>query len=141
MEILCKSAPAAGIELEHFGTVFSGFPDGRVAQRPFGEGIFPRTCYTADRNGHNILHSLYERLMGREKDEKRELGRLSFYEKFFVTSLVKLGEAPFKEVSGQRWADCTALNIADVSLHGFTCHSLLLATGVFGRFLTFAQIP
>jgi len=71
--------------------------------------------------------------MGREKDEKRELGRLSFYEEFFVTSLVKLGEAPFKEVSGQRCAGCTALNIADGSLHGFTCYSLLLATGGFGR--------
>ena len=36
VEIMCKNAPAAVMELEHFGTVFSRFPDGRIAQRPFG---------------------------------------------------------------------------------------------------------
>jgi succinate dehydrogenase / fumarate reductase flavoprotein subunit len=135
VEILCKNAPAAVIELEHFGTVFSRFPDGRIAQRPFGGGMFPRTCYAADRTGHNILHSLYEQLVGRERGEKRELGKLTFYEEFFVTSLVKLEETPFEKGSEkeERCAGCTALNIADGSLHGFTCYSLLLATGGFGR--------
>ena len=70
VEIMCKNAPAAIIELEHFGTVFSRLPDGRIAQRPFGGGMFPRTCYAADRTGHNILHTLYEQLVGREKNEK-----------------------------------------------------------------------
>ena len=51
VEILCKNAPAAVIELEHFGTVFSRLPDGKIAQRPFGGGMFPRTCYAADRTG------------------------------------------------------------------------------------------
>ncbi|MGB9939508.1 FAD-binding protein [Methanosarcina sp.] len=135
VEIMCKHAPAAVIELEHFGTVFSRFPDGRIAQRPFGGGMFPRTCYAADRTGHNILHSLYEQLMGRERGENRQMGRLSFYDEFFVTTLVKLGDVPFETGSGkeERCVGCTALNIADGSLHGFTCHSLLLATGGFGR--------
>lgn len=135
VEIMCKNAPAAVIELEHFGTVFSRFPDGRIAQRPFGGGMFPRTCYAADRTGNNILHSLYEQLVGREKDDKPELGKLTFYEEFFVTSLVKLGGVPFEKGSGkeERCAGCTALNIADGSLHDFTCYSLLLATGGFGR--------
>lgn len=135
VEILCKNAPAAVIELEHFGTVFSRFPDGRIAQRPFGGGMFPRTCYAADRTGHNILHSLYEQLVGRKRDEKRKLGKLTFYEEFFVTSLVKFGGVPFGKGSwkDERCIGCTALNIADASLHGFTCYSLLLATGGFGR--------
>lgn len=140
VEILCKNAPAAVIELEHFGTVFSRLPDGKIAQRPFGGGMFPRTCYAADRTGHNILHSLYEQLVGRQRKESencenRELGKLSFYEEFFVTSLVKSGETLFEKGSKkeERCAGCTALNIADGNLHGFTCHSLLLATGGFGR--------
>lgn len=135
VEILCINAPAAVIELEHFGTVFSRFPDGRIAQRPFGGGMFPRTCYAADRTGHNILHSLYEQLVGREKDGKRKLSKLTFYEEFFVTSLVKLEKVSIKNDSGkkERCVGCTALNIADGSLHGFTCHSLLLATGGFGQ--------
>ena len=135
VEIMCKNAPAAVIELEHFGTVFSRFPDGRIAQRPFGGGMFPRTCYAADRTGHNILHTLYEQLIGREKNKKFKGGKLAFYEEFFVTSLVKAGESSFEDSSGkeERCAGCTAVNIAEGSLHGFTCHSLLLATGGFGR--------
>ena len=135
VEIMCKNAPDAIIELEHFGTVFSRLPDGRIAQRPFGGGMFPRTCYAADRTGHNILHTLYEQLVGREKNEKRKGGRLTFYDEFFVSSLVKVGDDSFEKGSGgaKRCSGCTAINIADSSLHGFTCYSLLLATGGFGR--------
>jgi len=135
VEIMCRNAPAAVIELEHFGTVFSRFPDGRIAQRPFGGGMFPRTCYAADRTGHNILHALYEQLVAREKNEKLKGSKLTFYEEFFVTSLVKVGDPLFEKSFGkeERCAGCTAVNIADRSLHGFVCRSLLLATGGFGR--------
>lgn len=135
VEIMCKNAPAAIIELEHFGTVFSRLPDGRIAQRPFGGGMFPRTCYAADRTGHNILHTLYEQLVGREKNEKVRGGKLTFYDEFFVSSLVRVGNDSSEKGSGKakRCAGCIAVNIADSSLHGFTCNSLLLATGGFGR--------
>lgn len=135
VEIMCKNAPAAIIELEHFGTVFSRLSDGRIAQRPFGGGMFPRTCYAADRTGHNILHTLYEQLVGREKNEKERGGKLTFYDEFFVSSLVKVGNDSFEKGSrkAKRCAGCIAVNIADSSLHGFTCYSLLLATGGFGR--------
>jgi succinate dehydrogenase / fumarate reductase flavoprotein subunit len=138
VEIMCKNAPAAIIELEHFGTVFSRLPDGRIAQRPFGGGMFPRTCYAADRTGHNILHTLYEQLVGREKNENRKGGKLTFYEEFFVSSLVNAGNNSLEQGSEkeERCVGCTAVNIADMSLHGFTCHSLLLATGGFGKLFT-----
>lgn len=138
VEIMCRNASAAVIELEHFGTVFSRFPDGRIAQRPFGGGMFPRTCYAADRTGHNILHTLYEQLVAREKNEKLKGGKLAFYEEFFVTSLVKVGDPSFEKRAGkeERCAGCTAVNIADRNLHGFVCRSLLLATGGFGRLFT-----
>ena len=100
--------------------------------------MFPRTCYAADRTGHNILHTLYEQLVAREKSEKANGGKLTFYEEFFVTSLVKIGDPSFEKGSGkeERCAGCTAINIADRSLHGFACRSLLLATGGFGRLFT-----
>jgi len=141
VELMCKNAPGAVIELEHFGTVFSRQEDGRIAQRSFGGGMFPRTCYAADRTGHNILHTLYEQLMGRELEQSKGSksgGKITFYEEFFVTSLVKAGvssEGKSPE-QGERCVGCTCLNLADRTLHGFACRALLLATGGFGRLFT-----
>jgi succinate dehydrogenase/fumarate reductase flavoprotein subunit len=66
IEYLCKSAPAAVFELEHFGVPFSRTADGKIYQRAFGgmtrnngEGPVQRTCAAADRTGHAILHTLY----------------------------------------------------------------------------------
>ena len=51
IEFMCKEAPAAVIELEHYGVPFSRTNDGRIYQRPFGgmtthfgKGIAQRTC-------------------------------------------------------------------------------------------------
>jgi succinate dehydrogenase / fumarate reductase flavoprotein subunit len=64
IEYLCKSAPAAVFELEHFGVPFSRTADGKIYQRAFGgmtrnngEGPVQRTCAAADRTGHAILHT------------------------------------------------------------------------------------
>ena len=77
--MMCREAPATVIELEHMGTVWSRLGDGKIAQRPFGGAGFPRTCYAADRTGHNVLNTLYEQLVAR---------KIPVYEEFFVTSLV-----------------------------------------------------
>ena len=45
------------------GCIFSRTPDGKIAQRPFGAGGAPRTCYAADITGHVLLHVLYEQLV------------------------------------------------------------------------------
>src|SRR4026209_1343419 len=57
IEFMCKEAPAAVIELEHYGVPFSRTNDGRIYQRPFGgmtthfhKGTAHRTCAAADRN-------------------------------------------------------------------------------------------
>jgi len=115
VEILCREAPAAVFELEHMGTVFSRLPDGRIAQRPFGGAGFPRTCYAADRTGHNLLHTLYQQLAARG---------IEVYEEFFVTALVN---------DGGRCNGCVALDIATGELHGFAARAVLLATGGYGR--------
>jgi succinate dehydrogenase / fumarate reductase flavoprotein subunit len=112
---MCRDAPSAVIELEHMGTVFSRNDAGRIAQRPFGGAGYPRTCYAADRTGHNILHTLYQQV--------REKG-VCFYEEYFVTSLV---------TAGSSCKGCTALCIPDGSIAGFLAKATLLATGGFGR--------
>jgi len=114
VEILCKNAPEAVLELEHLGTVFSRFENGKIAQRPFGGAGFPRTCYAADRTGHNLLHTLYEQSIA---------GKIKFYDEYFVTSLVK---------NNGECAGCTALNIREGTLQAFSGR-VILATGGFGR--------
>ncbi|MBL4618511.1 MAG: FAD-binding protein, partial [Marinicaulis sp.] len=66
IEYLCKHAPAAVYELEHWGVPFSRTEEGKIYQRAFGgmtknygEGQVQRTCAAADRTGHAILHTLY----------------------------------------------------------------------------------
>src|SRR5437763_695297 len=66
IEYLCRNAPAAVYELEHWGVAFSRTEDGRIYQRPFGgmtthfgKGTAQRTCAAADRTGHAMLHTLY----------------------------------------------------------------------------------
>lgn len=46
VEAMTKEAPARIIEMEHWGCPFSRTEDGKIAQRPFGGGGYPRTCYT-----------------------------------------------------------------------------------------------
>jgi len=62
---MCELAPEIVYEMEHWGTPFSRLGDGRIAQRPFGGGGFPRTCYAADRTGHALLQTLYEQALKR----------------------------------------------------------------------------
>ena len=66
IEYLCRNAPAAVYELDHWGVPFSRTEDGKIYQRPFGgmttdfgEGTAQRTCAAADRTGHAMLHTLY----------------------------------------------------------------------------------
>jgi len=69
IEFLCREAPKVVLELEHFGMPFDRNADGTVYQRPFGGhmqnfGAGPsvqRSCCAADRTGHAMLHTLYQR--------------------------------------------------------------------------------
>ena len=68
-EYLAQEAPKCVIELEHFGMPFDRNEDGTIYQRPFGGhmqnmGAGPpvqRSCCAADRTGHAMLHTLYQR--------------------------------------------------------------------------------
>lgn len=68
IEFMCKNAAEAIYELEHMGMPFDRNADGRIYQRPFGgmtknfgEKSISRTCAVADRTGHAMLHTLYQK--------------------------------------------------------------------------------
>src|ERR1700676_1648094 len=68
IEYMCKMAPQVVYELEHFGMPFDRNPDGTIYQRPFGghsanfgEKAVQRAVASADRTGHAMLHTLYQR--------------------------------------------------------------------------------
>ncbi|MFW6144970.1 MAG: FAD-dependent oxidoreductase, partial [Candidatus Natronoplasma sp.] len=115
VEVMCKDAEDVVLELEHMGTVFSRLEDGRIAQRPFGGAGVPRTCYAADRTGHNLLNTLFEQTVAESLD---------FYNEYFVTSLV---------VEDEKIQGCTAWDIERGGLVGFTSQVVVLATGGYGR--------
>jgi len=68
IEYMCKMAPQVVYELEHYGMPFDRNADGTIYQRPFGghsanfgEKAIQRACAVADRTGHAMLHTLYQR--------------------------------------------------------------------------------
>jgi succinate dehydrogenase / fumarate reductase flavoprotein subunit len=86
IEFMCRQANEAVIELEHFGMPFDRLPDGKIYQRPFGGmtqnyGGDPaiRTCAVADRTGHAMLHTLYQRNVA---------AKTHFFEEYFAVDLV-----------------------------------------------------
>jgi succinate dehydrogenase / fumarate reductase, flavoprotein subunit len=122
IEFMCKEAPAAVIELEHYGVPFSRTEDGRIYQRPFGgmttnygKGIAQRTCAAADRTGHAMLHTLYQQSL---KHEAR------FFIEYFAIDLI-MEDGACRGV--------VALDMAHGTLHRFRAHKVVLATGGYGR--------
>jgi succinate dehydrogenase / fumarate reductase flavoprotein subunit len=122
IEYMCKEAPDAVIELEHYGVPFSRTEDGLIYQRPFGgmtthygEGIAQRTCAAADRTGHAMLHTLYQQSLKQSAE---------FFIEFFAIDLI---------MENQECHGIVALEMATGKLHRFRSHQVILATGGYGR--------
>jgi succinate dehydrogenase / fumarate reductase flavoprotein subunit len=122
IEYMCKEAPAAIIELEHYGVPFSRTEDGRIYQRPFGgmtthfgEGTAQRTCAAADRTGHAMLHTLYQQSLAHDAE---------FYIEYFAVDLI-MEDGACRGV--------VAIDLATGRLHRFRSHQVILATGGYGR--------
>ena len=63
VEFFCQRMPDCINELDYLGAPFSRDSQGRIAQRPFGGQSSPRTCFSADKTGHVLLHSVYEQCL------------------------------------------------------------------------------
>jgi succinate dehydrogenase / fumarate reductase flavoprotein subunit len=122
IELMCKEAPAAVIELEHYGMPFSRTEQGRIYQRPFGgmtthygKGTAQRTCAAADRTGHAMLHTLYQQSIRHSAT--------FFVEYFAIDLMMQNGEC----------RGVVALDMTEGKLHRFRAHRTILATGGYGR--------
>ena len=122
IELMCKEAPAAVIELEHYGVPFSRTDNGHIYQRPFGgmtthygKGIAQRTCAAADRTGHAMLHTLYQQSIRHEA---------TFFIEYFAIDLI-MEQGVCRGV--------VALDLNSGTLHRFRAHMTILATGGYGR--------
>ena len=113
--VMCEEGPGDIYELEHMGAVFSRTEDGRIAQRPFGAGGAPRTCYAADITGHVLLHVLYEQLVK---------SGVTVYEEWFALDLVP---------DGDRCVGVTAWDLVHGGVQGVEAGAVILATGGLGR--------
>ncbi len=123
IEYMCKNAPQAIIELEHYGVPFSRTEDGKIYQRPFGGMTTDygkgkpaqRTCAAADRTGHAILHTLYQQALKHKAE---------FFIEYFVIDLLFENNECYGVI---------AWNLDDGTLHRFRAKITILATGGYGR--------
>ena len=122
IEYLCRNAPAAVYELEHWGVPFSRTPDGKIYQRAFGgmtrnfgEAPIQRTCAAADRTGHAMLHTMYGQSLAHDTQ---------FFIEYFALDLI-MDEGVCRGV--------TAWKLDDGTLHRFQGQMVILATGGYGR--------
>ncbi|MEQ1753993.1 MAG: succinate dehydrogenase flavoprotein subunit [Micropepsaceae bacterium] len=122
IEYLCRNAPEAVYELEHFGVPFSRTEDGRIYQRAFGgmtkeygKAPIQRTCAAADRTGHAMLHTLY--------GQSLRYDAVFFIEYFALDLIMEEG----------RCRGVMAWSLADGTMHRFRANRVVLATGGYGR--------
>ncbi|MEO1093081.1 MAG: succinate dehydrogenase flavoprotein subunit [Pseudomonadota bacterium] len=123
IEYMTKNAPAAVYELEHYGVPFSRTDAGRIYQRAFGgqstefgKSQAYRTCAAADRTGHVMLHTLFQQALK---------NKVQFFNEYFALDLIMDEEGACRGIM--------ALCLEDGSLHRFSSHRTVLATGGYGR--------
>ncbi len=123
IEYLCRNAPQAVYELEHWGVPFSRTEEGKIYQRPFGGmttdfGKGPpaqRTCAAADRTGHAMLHTLYGQALKNDTE---------FFIEYFAIDLI---------MDEGRCVGVICLKLDDGTIHRFRAQMVILATGGYGR--------
>ena len=123
IEFMCRKANEVVIELEHYGMPFDRLANGRIYQRPFGghtsnygERPVKRACAAADRTGHAMLHTLYQRNVR---------ARTQFFVEWMALDLIR---APSGDVLG-----VIALEMETGEVMILQSKATLLATGGAGR--------
>ena len=122
IEYMCENAPQAIYELEHMGLPFSRLDNGKIYQRAFGGATREygkeqahRTCCAADRTGHAMLHTLYQ---------KNLQAKANFFNEWFAIDLVRTPTGI---------AGVTAICIETGEIVFIHARATILATGGAGR--------
>ena len=123
IEFMCREAPNAVYELEHMGMPFDRNADGTIYQRPFGghtanfgEKPVQRACAAADRTGHALLHTLYQRNVA---------SRTQFFVEWMALDLIRNQAGDVLGV--------TALEMETGETYIFEAKTTVIATGGAGR--------
>src|ERR1700734_1629098 len=109
IEYLCRNAPEAVYELEHWGLPFS-------RREEDGKGPAQRPCAAADRTGHAMLHTMYGQALRHSAE---------FFIEYFAIDLIMDDDGRCRGV--------VALNLDDGTIHRFSAQMTVLATGGYGR--------
>jgi succinate dehydrogenase / fumarate reductase flavoprotein subunit len=122
-EFMCREAPKVVYELEHFGMPFDRNADGTIYQRPFGghtanygEKAVQRACAAADRTGHAMLHTLYQRNVR---------ARTQFFVEWMALDLIRDADGDVLGV--------TAMEMESGDIHILEAKCTMFATGGAGR--------
>jgi len=124
IEFMCKMGPEVVYELEHMGLPFSRLDNGKIYQRAFGGqsknfgkgGQAIRTSAAADRTGHALLHTLYQKNLEAETD---------VYSEWFALDLVKADDGSI--------AGVVALCMETGELLYLRAPAVIIATGGAGQ--------
>ena len=123
IEFMCRNASEVVVELEHYGMPFDRLDNGKIYQRPFGghtsnygERAIKRACAAADRTGHAMLHTLYQRNVR---------ARTQFFVEWMALDLIR---NPQGDVLG-----VVALEMETGEVMVLQAKATLLATGGAGR--------
>ena len=126
VEIMCKEAIDAVLDLEKMGMPFNRTPEGRIDQRRFGghtrdHGKAPvrRACYAADRTGHMILQTLYQNCVKHD---------VEFFNEFYALDIAMTETAGGPVATG-----VIAYELATGDIHVFHAKAIVFATGGSGR--------
>jgi succinate dehydrogenase / fumarate reductase flavoprotein subunit len=119
VEVLCKNAPDAIMELVNWGARFHREKDGRLTQRFFGAHTYRRTVFYGDWTGQEIIRVLMEQVNQR---------KIRMIDNVYIMKLLKSDNDDDGEVNGALGAD-----IENKELVTFEYKSLILAAGGYTR--------
>lgn len=117
IDLMCKEAPQAVLDMDEMGCPFSREDDGSIAQRPFGGASFPRTAFAADRTGHAMLHTLWEQAVKHGTD---------IYEEYHLLKVCI-------DEKTKRACGIIAMDIKTGQVEYIAAKAVLIATGGYGR--------
>lgn len=123
IEYMCRVGPEVIYELEHMGLPFSRTDDGRIYQRPFGGQSknfggeqASRTAAAADRTGHALLHTLFQ---------KNIEANVMIFSEWYAIDLVKAHDDSI--------AGAVVMNIENGEFIFMNAKAVILATGGAGQ--------
>jgi succinate dehydrogenase (ubiquinone) flavoprotein subunit len=122
---MCKAAPDAIKELEHYGLPFSRTEQGTIYQRTLGGhttdygkgGQAYRTACASDRTGHALLHTLYGKSLQHD---------VNYFVEYFALDLIM-------DDNTEECIGVMAMCMEDGTMHRFHAKNTVLATGGYGR--------